>query len=100
GILSLREICALHGNVVTEGAIRKRAKRDGWERDLQAKIKAKAEALVRKEAVRSEGTQRTGESPSEREIIDANAARIAQVRGEHRGDISRARTLALQLLAE
>lgn len=38
GVLSLREIAAANG--ITEGAIRKRAKRDGWTRDLGAKIRA------------------------------------------------------------
>ena len=39
GLLSVREIAASQG--ITHGAINKRAKRDGWERDLSAKIKAK-----------------------------------------------------------
>jgi len=96
GVLSLREIAAPYK--VTEGAIRKRAKRDGWARDLNAKIQAKAEELVRKEAVRSE--VRSTQAISEREIIEANAERIAQVRSEHRGDIRRMRDLALGLLSE
>jgi hypothetical protein len=93
GILSLREIADLGG--CTEGAIRKRAKREGWVRDLGAKIQAKAEDLVRKQAVRSEYAEAT-----ERTIIEANAERIAQVRGEHRRDITRFRALVLKLLAE
>lgn len=97
GILSLREIAAKDGNV-TEGAIRKRAKRDGWVRDLGAKIKARADELVRKELVREE--VRSERTATEREVIEANAARIAQVRGEHRSDISRARALAISLLGE
>ena len=96
GVLSLREIASPHG--ITEGAIRKRAKRDGWERDLGAKIQAQAEALVRKQAVRSE--VRTGRTAADRQIIEANAERIAQVRGEHRVDIERGRSLVLSLLAE
>ena len=93
GLMSLREIAAPHG--VTEAAIRKRAKRDGWERNLQAKIQAKADALVARRAVAAEHAKAT-----EREIVEANAERIAQVRGEHRADITRARALALQLLDE
>lgn len=96
GILSLREIVAPYK--LTEGALRKRAKRDGWERNLEAKIQAKADSLVRKQAVRSE--VRTGQVISERQIIESNAERIAQVRGEHRSDINRMRTLGLTLLAE
>jgi uncharacterized protein YjcR len=37
GMMSLREIAAQHG--ISEGAIRKRAKRDDWSRDLAAKVK-------------------------------------------------------------
>ena len=36
----------------------------------------------------------------EREVVEANAAQIARVRGEHCSDIGRARTLALNLLGE
>lgn len=96
GILSLREIAAPFK--VTEGAIRKRAKRDGWERNLEARIQEKADSLVRKAAVRN--AVRSGQAATEREIVEANAERIAQVRGEHRADIQRVRTLGLSLLAE
>lgn len=96
GVLSLREIAGPYK--VTEGAIRKRAKRDGWERDLGAKIQAKAESLVRKAEVRN--AVRSDSALTDRQIIEANAERIAQVRGEHRGDIARVRNLGLTLLSE
>jgi hypothetical protein len=96
GVLSLREIAGPYK--VTEGAIRKRAKRDGWERDLGAKIQAKAESLVRKAEVRN--AVRSESALTDRQIIEANAERIAQVRGEHRGDIARVRNLGLTLLSE
>lgn len=44
GMKTLREIADEHN--ITEGAIRKRAKRDGWERDLAAKVRAKAPAVA------------------------------------------------------
>lgn len=97
GLLSLREIATRDGSV-TEGAIRKRAKRDGWERDLGAKIKARADALVRKAEVRKVSTQLT--PVSTQQIVEVNAQVIAQVRGEHRSDISRGRALAMKLLSE
>ncbi len=50
GVMSLREIASQHG--ISEGAIRKRAKRDDWSRDLNAKIQQKADDLVRKREVR------------------------------------------------
>ena len=51
GIKTLRQIAGEHG--ISEGAIRKRAKRDDWARDLSERIQDKAEQLVRKDAVRS-----------------------------------------------
>jgi len=96
GIKTLREIAAENG--ISEGAIRKRAKRDGWERDITAKIAQKADALVRKEAVRSE--VRKESAISEREIIDANAQAIVSVRLSHRRDIQRSRRVTMALLDE
>ena len=96
GILTLREMAAAGG--VTEGAIRKRAKRDEWARDLSAKIKAKADDLVRKEEVRKEVRSET--TLSERVLVDAGAQRIADIRMGHRSDIFRARGLANKLLDE
>ncbi len=49
GLLSIREIASTQG--ITHGAINKRAKRDGWERDLRAKLQAKADSLVSKRTV-------------------------------------------------
>lgn len=96
GLLSIREIASQHG--ITHGAINKRAKRDGWERDLKAKIKAKADALVSKREVSSQVSTET--ATSERMLIEANAEVIATVRMEHRGDIRRARNIASSLFGE
>ena len=96
GLLSIREIASQHG--ITHTAINKRAKKEGWERDLKAKIKAKADALVSKREVsRQVSTERM---VSERQLIEANAEVIATVRMEHRGDISRARNIANSLFDE
>ena len=96
GLLSIREVAARHG--CTHTAINKRAKADGWERDLQAKIKAKAEALVSKREVSNEVSSKAAET--ERQIVEANAEAIVSVRMAHRGDIRRSRSLANKLLAE
>lgn len=96
GLKSLREIGIGHG--VTHGAIRKRAGRDGWDRDLSARIKAKAESLVSKAEVPT--TVSTDTAAEEKAIVEANATAIMRVRLEHRKDIARARTLAMDLLAE
>jgi len=52
GIKSVRQIAREHG--LSEAAIRKRANRENWSRDLSAAIQAKADELVRNEAVRTE----------------------------------------------
>jgi hypothetical protein len=96
GLLSLREIAGRHS--ITEGAIRKRAKRDDWTRDLAAKVQARADDLVRRAEVRK--NVRVGVSVTERVLIEANAQVIAEVRSTHRGDITRARVLAMAMLAE
>lgn len=96
GVMSLREIASQHG--ISEGAIRKRAKRDDWSRDLNAKVKERADDLVRKAEVRKQ--VRTETVLSERVLIEATAEVIATVRMQHRGDIRRARTLANALFDE
>ena len=97
GIKSLRQIAAEQG--ISEGAIRKRAKRDDWSRDLSERIQDKAEQLVRKEAVRSE-VRAEQRSASEREVVDANAQAVATIRLAHRRDIQRARKITNALLDE
>lgn len=96
GVMSLREIASQHG--ISEGAIRKRAKKDDWSRDLNAKIKSRADDLVRKEEVRKQVRSET--VLSERVLIEATAEVIASVRMEHRGDIRRARELTNNLFDE
>lgn len=95
GTMSLREIAAAHK--ITEGAIRKRAKRDDWQRDLNAKVRAKADELVRKELVRSEVRAPTA---TERQTVEVEAQVQARIRLGHRSDIARFRALALSLLTE
>lgn len=96
GVKSLREIAGEHG--LTDGAIRKRAKRDGWTRDLAAKIQQRSEDLVRTKAVRSE--VRAEQKATERQVIEANAEAVANVKMAHRSDIGRARNIVNSLLDE
>lgn len=96
GLLSLREIGAAHG--VSHVAVSKRAKRDGWSRDLAAKIQAKADALVTKRTVTSLVTAET--ALTEKLLIEGSAEAIASIRLSHRTDIAKARTLCLTLLSE
>jgi predicted DNA-binding protein YlxM (UPF0122 family) len=96
GLLSLREIASQHG--ISEGAIRKRAKRDKWSRDLSAKVKERSDDLVRKAEVRKKVRSET--TLTERVLIEATAEVIANVRMEHRGDIRRAREITNMLFDE
>ncbi len=95
GLLSLREIGAKHG--VTHGAINKRANRDGWARDLSAKIKIKADLLVSTEMV---STAVSTKKASEKEIIEVNAQAIVNVKLKHRTSIGRLNSVVDSLLAE
>lgn len=96
GIKTLRQIADENG--ITHGAINKRAKRDGWERDLSKKIQSKADALVSKALV---STPVSKESlVSERQIVEVNAQAVADIRLAHRHDIHRARRLTNALLSE
>lgn len=96
GVMSIREIASQYE--ITHQAISKRAKKEGWERDLKAKVKARAENLVAKREVAS--LVATEKAISERQLIEANAEVIANVRMEHRGDIRRARELTNNLFDE
>jgi hypothetical protein len=101
--LSLREIAAEHH--VSHTAIRKRAARGGWQRDLVAKIRARADVLVSRAEVSREVSTESGITGAATEsgvasaaIVESNAPSIAQIRWQRRRDIARARTLAISLL--
>jgi hypothetical protein len=96
GILSLRELAQIHG--CSHVAVSKRAKAKGWTRDLNAKIKAKADDLVNKATVTA--SVNAGAAASELVTIQASATAIATVRLAHRNDIRRGRSLVLALLSE
>ena len=86
GIRPLRDIAADCG--VSEGAIRKRAKRDDWTRNLSDRIQAKAADKVRKAEVRKAGTQeRAIGAGTEKQIVEANAEIVAQADLINRKDV-------------
>lgn len=96
GIKTLRQIAVEHG--ISHAAVAKRARKDDWARDLSAKIQAKAEALVTKRSVTKLVTAEA--KIAERQVVDANAEVVANVRLAHRKDIQRARALTMQMLDE
>lgn len=96
GVKTLRQIADEHS--ISHGAINKRAKRDGWERDLSAKIAAKAEALVSSKAVSKEVSKE--DLATEREIVESNAQAIADAVLNQRADVKRGRGVVQKLFAE
>lgn len=87
GQLFVSEIGRQHG--ISEGAIRKRAKRDNWKRDLTEQVRT----AVRAELVRDG----TNEQCADGDLVREKAARGAQVVREHRDDISRLRRIGAVL---
>ena len=96
GVKTLRQIA--DENDITHGAINKRAKRDGWARDLSAKIKAKADALVSKQAVSKEVSKE--QLDTENSIVDANAKIQSDIILAHRTGIPNKRELVEKLCNE
>lgn len=84
-IRSLRDIASQFG--VAESAIRDRAKRYGWERNLEEKIKAKKESILRKDELRKSTAQ--SNKVTEKEIIESAATIQATVILEEREDVKR-----------
>ena len=95
GTKTLREIASEHG--ITEGAIRKRAKAQTWPRDLAAKVRARADALVRKELVRSEVRK---DAKNERETVEIEAEVRARLEMSQRGDSAELRTATMSIVRE
>ncbi|WP_284335425.1 hypothetical protein [Comamonas sp. NoAH] len=96
GLKTLRQIADEHS--ISHGAINKRAKRDGWERDLSKKIQSKADALVSKAAVSKEVSKAV--RVAENTLIEANALTQAGVRLAHRADIERTRNICIGMILE
>ena len=93
GVLSLREIAARHG--ITHGAIRKRAQRDDWDRDLSAKVRARAEALVSKAEVSTQVS-----TQAERDVVAVSARLQADKILEHRKDLVRLQEVEQKFVEE
>ena len=96
GIKTLRQIADEHG--ITHGAINKRAKRDGWDRDLSGKIQAKAETLVSKAVVSNAVSKES--LVTERQIVEANAHAVAHVDLTNRKDVLRGMDVSRQHIEE
>ncbi len=96
GIKSVRQVAREHG--LSEAAIRKRANRENWSRDLSAAIQAKADELVRNEAVRTE--VRNANRIPDKVVVDANANAVYRVQMAHRAGLTKLSDLRDSLLVE
>ena len=96
GIKSVLQIAT--ENKISHTAINKHFKKLGIPRDLRAKIKAKADALVSASMVSASVSTET--TPSDAEIINANATAISTIQLSHRADIRRNRELSIKMLEE
>ena len=89
GQLSVREIGRMFD--VSHTAIEKKAKANGWTRDLAKKVRAEvANRLVAKEVTNGNA----------REAVETAVLRGVEVIGQHRSDIGRARKACSALVAE
>jgi hypothetical protein len=93
GAKTLRAIAADHG--VTEGAIRKRAKAEGWERDLSEKIRRSTNAAL----VRSEVRKAQKNVLGERELVRAAVVTRVEIGEGQRARIHRLTILADKIIA-
>ncbi|THJ36183.1 hypothetical protein E8K88_02655 [Lampropedia aestuarii] len=96
GIKSLREIA--EGSGVSHVTISKRAKRDGWTRDLASKIQAKADELVNKALVNN--SVNSASPVNERKTVEDVGQLIATVKLSHQADIRRTRKIVNALFDE
>lgn len=96
-VISLREIGREHD--VSDTAIRKRAKADGWVRDLGEKVKER----TRDKLVRSLGSHEGSheqQARTDEEIVEAASVTQASVVKVHRRDIAHGRKLVSILFGE
>lgn len=98
GIRSLRAIGSQFG--VSDAGIIKRAKRDGWERDLKVRIQAATEAKLAELAIPVSPEVSAARLVSENEIVKANSETQVDVILANRKDIQRALTLVYSFFTE
>lgn len=80
---------------VSRAAILKHWEKEGVERDLSAKIRGKADALVTQALVTPEVTQKS--RVTERQIVEANATKIAETELFQRANIQKAMDIVVTL---
>lgn len=91
--LSNREISSRHG--ASEGAIRLRAKKYNWVRDLESEVDKRTKDKIRRGMLAEHH-----EPVSDEQVVEEVATRNAEVVHSHRKDIAQGRGLAGLLMAE
>jgi len=100
GILSLRAIGDQHG--ISQTAVHKKAKAEGWQRNLSDKVRTAAKEKL----VREDGLHETGlhgglrSSTNDKETIEVAAQALVAVAREHRATIRSGRSIICSLLTE
>ncbi|PAW51664.1 hypothetical protein CKQ80_23835 [Pseudomonas moraviensis] len=94
GSLSVRAIADQHD--LTDGAIRKRAKKEGWTRDLTEKVKKATKDKLLRAEVRTDGTQDAVARTDDEIVAEASDAATAVVLS-HRTGLAKWRKIADKL---
>lgn len=82
----------------SDAAIVQHAKRNGWTRNLKAKVDAKADAKLAAALVASERADQPAAKLTEAVRVEVEAEVQARVRQSHRTDINRSKRIANKLL--
>lgn len=98
GLRTVRDIGEQFG--CSHVRILKKAKAEGWERDLTSRIQAEAESKVAKVAAKEAAKHSPEGKAKERVIVEANAQVIADAVLGQRQDVSRARGVVQKLFGE
>jgi len=100
GQMSIREIARKHD--VAESYIRRRAKENGWERDLSGKVQERVRSKLVRTVERTPSAQEEVRTTkrTDAEIIEAAAETAVQVVQIHRRDVRNGRTICATLFAE
>ena len=98
GLLSLREIAAKYG--VSPSLITRKKNEGEWPRDLTSKIQAKADSIITGVNTGGVNAGVNSKKASEKEIIEANAQAIVNIKLAHRGDIRKSKNIVNSLFDE
>jgi len=98
GILSLREMAALHG--ISHVSIKKKADKQQWSRDLTKRIHARADEIVNAATTMVNSESASSALAKDNDKVDSNGQLVANVRLGHRKHISRLLNLSASMLTE